>query len=923
MMGYLEKALNVRRNELLPASLLFCYLFLVIAFYIMGQSVGDALYLNTFPNYLPHAIIGTAVMAGVFVSVYIRLSHRLRMETLIAGSLMFFAVSFVAFWALTWTSFKWVYVLIYLFVYTSGVVGTTTGWTLANYVLTTREARRVFGFIGAGAIMGGIFGGLFTKVATKWIRSETLLLVIAGFIGICVLLVLVLFRGKGSRLREINRGPAASHESPKNFRESLAMIGSSRYLLFITALIWIGSLSSVIIGYQFKMIAKAAYGPDKAGLTAFFGSFYGYMGVASFLLQLILTGRLLRSLGIRVTLFVLPVVFLGGSLAVLLLPTLLVVGILRGSHSLLRYSLDKSSAELLYLPVPPNIKNQIKSFIDAFIWRVADGTAGVVLWLFANRLHFSPSRISLVNFVFLGIWIGIAWGVRREYLNVLRRAIERRVLDPERTAAAVLDSTTTEVMAMVLESGDEQQVLYGLSLFELGRQPSWHPVLRGLLGHHSWKVRMKVLRLLGESGDREVTAQVERMLADKSPEVRAEVLQYLVVHTGRDPIHLLGAETDLPAYGLQGSVVTYLARTGHPENFSAAKLILESMLAPEETDGARSRAEAARVLGLIPHSELHAELLKLLRDESPEVVEEALVSAGKIQGREFLPLVIERLAEPRHASAARSALLLYGERAVGTLQDYLNDESIPYLLRRKIPGVLAQIATPQAAAVLVNSLIQSDPGLRYDVLKGLNKLRRRDVTLVPARTDIEDMLLAEVMGYFRSFQILAAFDDKPGTSQRRRGRDSLLVRALRERMEHELERIFRLIGLLYPPQDIHNAYAGLMSGRTNLEANALEVLENLLRPEHYRLVAYGLDPEIALPEKMNFARRLVHTSVASKAEALRILLRSEDRWLTACALHEVGQSRLAELQEDVRQIPHNHDPLLEETWKWTSSRLAA
>src|ERR1700693_211335 len=101
MMPYVEKALNVRREEFRPASLLFLYLFLAIAVYIMGQTVGDALFLSAFPTYLPHVIIATAIVVGVFTSIYIQLSTQLRLERLIAGSLLFFALGFAFLWSLT------------------------------------------------------------------------------------------------------------------------------------------------------------------------------------------------------------------------------------------------------------------------------------------------------------------------------------------------------------------------------------------------------------------------------------------------------------------------------------------------------------------------------------------------------------------------------------------------------------------------------------------------------------------------------------------------------------------------------------------------------------------------------------------------------------------------------------------------------
>jgi AAA family ATP:ADP antiporter len=927
MIPYLEKTLNVRRDELAPASLLFLYLFLTIGCYIMGQSVGDAMFLKRYPNYLPHAIVATALLVGVFASVYIRLAHHVRLEALITGSVLFFSLSFVLFWWLTRFQYRWVYALIYMWVYLAGVMGPTMGWTLANCVLTTREARRLFGFIGAGAVLGAPCAGFITADVVRHGRlpPEALLLVMAGVLGLGALSVRLLCRQSGPRLGALGLAPAADACAPRNIGQIWAFIRDSRYLLLITGLITVGCMTTTIIAYQFRIIAYARYGTDPAALAAFFGRFNGYIGVAAFVLQMFLTGRLLRSFGIRVTLLVLPVVFIGGSMALLLVPVLLTACILKGSHQLLRYSLDKSSTELLWLPVaPPDIKSQIKSFIDGFIWRAADGVAGLVLWLFATVLKFSPGRMSLVNFVVLAGWIAMAYGVRREYLNVLRRAIDRRTLDPERIIAGILDSTTTEILAGALARGGEQQVLYGLSLLEIGREPGWHPLLRDLLAHPSPAVRQRALRLLSDAGDREIQPQVETMLADESLEVRTEALHYLVVHARLDPLNPEAIKIELPRYVVQGPVVVYLARTGDPGDFSAAQLILQAMLSTTGPDRTRARREAARVLGLIPPpSELHAELFTLLQDEDPEVVEQALLSAGKIQGREFLPRVVDKLAQRRLRGAARAALTQYGQRAVGTLQDYLNDDTVPLSIRGAIPAVLSGIATPGAATALGNSLIQSDPGLRFAVLKALNKLRSRDPALLPKGVDFADMLDSELIGYYRSLQILAAFDPEAWDVLRPPGNESLLSRALRERMDYEFERIFRLLALMYPIRDVHNAYVGITSGRPQVQANALEVLEHLLPPELYRRLSYGLDPEFALAEKLSFAERLCRASVRSRVEALRILLHSKDRWLCACALYTVGDECLVELDEDVRRVPHETDPLLEETWRWAKARLAA
>ena len=929
MTTHMQRIFSMRRGEVGPASLLFFYLFLNIGAYLMGQAVGDSLFLNVFPKHLPYAMIGSAVTIGAFVSVYIRLSHRLRLEPLLIGTLLFFALSFACFWFLTHSMAHWVYWLVYIWVYVAGAMGPMLGWTLANYVLTTREARRVFAFIGAGAILGGTFVSFFTAdvVSRGLVRPQTLLLAIAFLQLGCALLVRQMFRTTRQRLAAVSLAPTAGQTTPKNFGQSLNLIRSSRYLLLVTALIAIGCLATCILGYQFKLIAKAHYAGNPAALTAFFGRFNGYMGLASLIFQLALTGPLLRAFGIRVTLFVLPVALLGSSLGVLIAPTLVMAGLLRGSHYILRYSLDKSSTELLYLPVSPEVKNQVKSFIDTFVWRSADGIAGLTLLLFGNVLKFSPSQVGLVNMVFLVGWIAIAFGARREYLNVLRSAIERRTLDPERTAASVLDSTTMEVLAHAVEKGGEQQLLYGLSLFEMGREPGFHPGLRRMLENPSPAVRQRALRLLSDAGDLEIVPQVEKLLADQSLEVRTEALHYLTVHAGRDPLTLLQAEGDFPDYGLQGAVVGFLARTGEPEYLLAAKLIFRGMLERTGPDAARARAEAARVLGVIPSScELQSELLKLLHDDDLEVVEQALLSAGKCQSLDFLPQVIRKLGEPRLIGAARAALVQYGPRAVRPLRDYLNDDAAPLPIRKQIPKVLARIPSFDSAVALVESLVQSDPGMRFDVLKALNKLRTRDPGLLPPRPDIEDMLNAELVGYYRSFQILAAIDPDAGASisgVSSRPGESVLARALRERMAYELERIFLLLALLYPPRDVHNAFLGLTTGTSQLQANAQEVLEHLLRPDLYRRLVVGLDSEYPLRDKVIFAGQLCGSSVRSRNEALRILLHSEDGWLSVCALHAVGQERLADLNDEVNQLARKPDPLWVETWQWTLARLKA
>jgi hypothetical protein len=261
--------------------------------------------------------------------------------------------------------------------------------------------------------------------------------------------------------------------------------------------------------------------------------------------------------------------------------------------------------------------------------------------------------------------------------------------------------------------------------------------------------------------------------------------------------------------------------------------------------------------------------------------------------------------------------------AVEMLRERLNDAEVAIAVRRQIPRVLARIGTAEAAQALCRSLLQGDPEMRYEVIKALNKIHARHPDRIgTAAAEISRMLDYELLAYYRSFQILAALEARNGGSWPEEAAQCslLVVQAMRERMEQELERVFRLLGLIYPSADVHNSYLSLTSHRPQLQANALEVLEHLLPADLYRRLAAVTDPEGTTEGRLERVRRLCRTGVDSGPEALRILLHSGDNWLCACALHTIGLAQIRELESEVNALRHN-EPLLDGTWTWASGRL--
>ena len=118
----------------------------------------------------------------------------------------------------------------------------------------------------------------------------------------------------------------------------------------------------------------------------------------------------------------------------------------------------------------------------------------------------------------------------------LSEGIQRHRLDAERAAAPVLDRFTTDILAARLSATDPKDILYALSLFDIGHHQATHPAVRGLLKHESADVRQRAVAMLAAAGDKSVVPQVERLLYDENLGVRTEALLFLTHLAHVDPL---------------------------------------------------------------------------------------------------------------------------------------------------------------------------------------------------------------------------------------------------------------------------------------------------------------------------------------------------------------------------------------------------
>ncbi|HVW85662.1 MAG TPA: Npt1/Npt2 family nucleotide transporter, partial [Bryobacteraceae bacterium] len=399
---------DVRPGEYARTVFMSLYLLLVLLAYYILKPVSRALFLSKFDlDKLPGLYILIAAFGGILAYVYTKAAVRSSLRTAVTGAMIFTIGMLVLIWWLIALNKPWVYYFFNIWVSLFSVMLVSQGWLVAANVFTPREAKRLYGLLGAGSVVGAAFGGEFTARAVKYLPPRDLLLASAAFVALAYIAFRFAVAQKGVSI-ESAKG-AESEEANVEFVDILRSIRTQRHLQVIVAIMILTFIVDVSIEYQFNAFAKLAFtGRDASGaqLTAFLGNFYGiYLNLVTIVLQVVFTAFVVRRLGVGGTLQVMPVTIAVSSVATFFFSGVWAAGALRLTEAGTRYTLNRTGMELLYLPLPLELKNRTKAFIDIFVDRFGRGVGGLLLVLFTATLHFSPRSIAIVTACFTIPWI--------------------------------------------------------------------------------------------------------------------------------------------------------------------------------------------------------------------------------------------------------------------------------------------------------------------------------------------------------------------------------------------------------------------------------------------------------------------------------------------------------------------------------------
>ena len=442
MSSLAQRVFNVHGDEVAPLAVATLYFFFVLTALMVLRPARDALGMRSGLDAIRWLFIGTAAVTLAVNPLFGWLVSCFRRLVFITATYAFFALSLVGFYALITmapaavgeVSGRVFYVWFSVF----NLFSTMVFWALMADRFTLEQSKRLFGVIAVGGTLGAIFGPWLASVLVGPLGTAAMLLVSATF------LVLAIAAAWGLAWLRPERSAEGQRTGPVEPAIDRAVIGGnawagisavfqSRYLLGISIYVLVMTVLSTFVYFtRLQMVADQALDTDAR--TALFARIDFIAQVATFALQALITGHLIRWLGVPVALAILPVVVSLGFIGLAVSGSLAALVALDAGFRATQRAVARPARETLFTVVSREDKYKSKAVTDTFVYRGGDvigaWTEGWLGSLGLALVGLASVAVPLAAaWAFLGVWLG------RSQASMLASAPE-----PDRARSASLAS---------------------------------------------------------------------------------------------------------------------------------------------------------------------------------------------------------------------------------------------------------------------------------------------------------------------------------------------------------------------------------------------------------------------------------------------------------------------------------------------------
>lgn len=411
----LRRAIDLRPDEMRVLAWSWLYIFCVLSAYYIIRPIRDDMGVASGVETLPWLFTGTLCGMMLVNPPFAALVARLPRVRFISLAYRFFMANLLLFFLLLQVATPaqniWVGRIFFIWTSVFNLFVISVFWALMVDVFDAEQGKRLFGVISAGATLGSILGSSLTATLAHQVGSTYLLLGSALLLEIAVLSVRRLSRlSQALRLRPAARGEEAPIGG--NVLSGFTHAFRSRYLLNISFYMLLYAITSTFLYFEQATIVNRSF-VDRAARTTFFAQVDLVVNILTLGVQLFLTDRLLRGVGVALTLTLLPALSVFGFVTLGLVPTVAIIVMFQVLRRTSNFAVARPTREVLFTVIPREDKYKAKSFIDTVIYRSGD-QVGAWSYALLSGLGLSVTGIALAAAPLSVVWLLNSFWLGRE-----------------------------------------------------------------------------------------------------------------------------------------------------------------------------------------------------------------------------------------------------------------------------------------------------------------------------------------------------------------------------------------------------------------------------------------------------------------------------------------------------------------------------
>jgi AAA family ATP:ADP antiporter len=760
-------------------------------------------------------------------------------------------------------------------------------WGIFGRLFNFRQSKRIIGWIDTGQLIAAIVATVIIIPFSSQLIHDT-----SNYLLLCCISIFIV----SMLLITIATTFNLSKNDPREFGEmvrsetKISVLIKDRYIRVLGAFLLVSMGTLMFSQYSFQELVKEQY-PNEREMTNFNSFFTGAVYGLSLIMQTFINNRIIGNYGLRISLFILPMIVGFFSLAAVLIGTFvgfdritsptgflyffLFVALNRLFNWTLRDSLENPVFKLFFIPLDNRVRFNVQSKVEGLMNETARFIAGAFIFGLAFIPFFSIVHLGVAVVAICAVYLLVINKMYSGYRGKIRQKLEDTTDDQQQKLERGFARITQklEEMLMLPYSG---KAVFSFKLLEKLNAAQISGWINNLMKNEDEATRYyaqeRMNELKGLSVSDQYVIRMDNSKSDGSKNMLSKLDLEMIINSDGD---------------ITKSRIQKLARSSVPnDRHYAAELLLHT-----------SKEE-----GIVY-------LMELLNDNEPKVRNSAIMTSVKRYNTEVINVLIENFGTALHSNQAMNAIVLIGAETLQPLDAafYRSGQNTQMML--KIIQAMGRIGGQRAKEQLWNKIDYPNKVVTSQVLLSLGEAGFK--AGISQITRIKYAIEADIADIRWNLSAAQEIEEV--------GMDGQIKAALRGEVQSDIEHMYMLLAMLYDTRSIQLVKENIETGTSDAITYAIELLDVFLTDQLKQRVIPVLD-DLTDTERINRLEDFYPRVKLDSKLVLKFIINRDftqsNRWTKACVIFQIGMQRISDFKLDLIAQLFNPDLFIREVSAW-------